>query len=598
MTTNERSIAVLPFVNLSGDPENEYFSDGITEEIINALTLVEGLKVIARTSSFAFKNKNIDIRAIGSQLGVGTILEGSVRKVKQRVRITAQLINANDGTHFWSKNFDRNLEDIFALQDQVSTLIADQIRENYGHLEIPSYNNSPPTENMEAYNLVLKGKFLFKRKDFDDIQRALQLFKDAIELDKNYFHAYSALAETYMHVSGFGLMSAKEAHDLARQACLKSIELNEHNAKAHKVLAYIKLFYDWEWKSALEEYNKAIKYGLPHQNEFITYYSIFIEEDFDKAIEICKKVIDTDPLHVIVHWQLGLTYYFARKFEESIKAFDRSLEIDPFFAESLRFRGLVYGIMGNYDRALNDINKALVLSNGEGNANYDMLVVKILMGKKKESLATIKKTEYLDSSDPAGLYALLNMQDEAISYLEKAFTERSVMMVTLKNFWLWDNLKDNPKFQQIYERMNFPESTKKGEILSPIVSKELLASNSSIMTEDEIEINMSKLNHYINDKKVYINPELSLRDLAKEMDIHSNKLSLLVNEHLGKSFNEYINSLRLESFKSKALDPNNSHLTILGLAYESGFNSKTVFNTYFKKKEGQTPSVWLKRQKK
>lgn len=598
MTTNEKSIAVLPFVNLSGDPENEYFSDGITEEIINALTLIEGLKVIARTSSFAFKNKNIDIRAIGSQLGVGTILEGSVRKVKQRVRITAQLINANDGTHFWSKNFDRNLEDIFALQDQVSTLIADQIRENYGHLEIPSYNKNTPTKNMDAYNLVLKGEYLFKRKDFDDIQRALQLFKDAIELDKNYFHAYSALAETYMHVSSFGLMSSKEAHDLARQACLKSIELNEHNAKAHKVLAYIKLFYDWEWKSALEEYNKAIKYGLPHQNEFITYYYIFIEEDFERAIEICKKVIDTDPLHVIVHWQLGLTYYFARQFEESIKAFDRALEIDPFFAESLRFRGLVYGILGDYDKGLNDINKALVLSNGEGNANYDMLVVKILMGKKKESLATIKKTEYLDSCDPAGLYALLNMQDEAISYLEKAFTERSVMMVTLKNFWLWDNLKDNPKFQQIYERMNFPESTKKGEILSPIVSKELLASNSSIMTEDEIEINMRKLNHYINDKKVYINPELSLRDLAKEMDIHSNKLSWLVNEHLGKSFNEYINSLRLESFKSKALDPNNSHLTILGLAYESGFNSKTVFNTYFKKKEGQTPSVWLKRQKK
>ena len=159
ISSSNKSIAVLPFVNMSADPENEYFSDGITEEIINALTTVKGLKVIARTSSFAFKNKNIDVRTIGDQLGVGTILEGSVRKAKNRVRITAQLISTNDGTHFWSKNFDRDLEDIFALQDEISLHIADQIRENFGHLNIQEHLIEAPTQNMEAYDLYLKGRY-------------------------------------------------------------------------------------------------------------------------------------------------------------------------------------------------------------------------------------------------------------------------------------------------------------------------------------------------------------------------------------------------------------------------------------------------------
>ena len=145
ISSSDKSIPVLPFVNMSTDPENEYFSDGVTEEIINALTTVKGLKVIARTSSFAFKNKNIDVRSIGDQLGVSTILEGSVRKAKNRVRVTAQLISTSDGTHFWSRNFDREMEDIFALQDEISLLIADQIRENMGYLEIPSFPNTTPT---------------------------------------------------------------------------------------------------------------------------------------------------------------------------------------------------------------------------------------------------------------------------------------------------------------------------------------------------------------------------------------------------------------------------------------------------------------------
>ena len=195
--SSNKSIAVLPFVNMSADPENEYFSDGITEEIINALTTVKGLKVIARTSSFAFKNKNIDVRTIGNQLGVSTVLEGSVRKVNNRVRITAQLINANDGTHFWSKNFDRDLKDIFALQDEISLLIADQIRENFGHLEIQEHLIEPPTQNMEAYNLYLKGRYQHLMWDGQGIANAVELYEQCVTIDPTFALPYFGLAYSY-----------------------------------------------------------------------------------------------------------------------------------------------------------------------------------------------------------------------------------------------------------------------------------------------------------------------------------------------------------------------------------------------------------------
>lgn len=592
-----KSIAVLPFVNMSNDSDNEYFSDGITEEIINALTTIQGLKVIARTSSFAFKNKNIDVRTIGRQLGVHTILEGSVRKAQKRVRITAQLINADDGTHIWSKNFDRELEDIFALQDEVSLLIADQIRENFGHFEIPLLSQSIPTQSIEAYDLWLKGSYHLKRKDFDDIRKAVQFFKDAIRVDSNYAEAFSLLGEAYIHAAGFGMMSTKEAHELARESVRKAIELDAENAQAHKVLAYIKLFYDWDWTSALAAYNKAVAYGFPEQNEFISYYYIFIKEDFEKAIQIAKKVIKTDPLHIINHWQLGLAYYFARRFEEAILAFSQTLEIDPNFGEALRFRGLVKGCLGQYKEAIIDINKALGLANGEGLANMDLLMVKIMMGKKKEALSIIEQTNYIDSSDPAALYALLKMPDQAIDYLEKAYEERSVMMVTLKNFWFWDNLREEPRFQAIFDRMQFPASIQNKEFLESVQPNKLGVTNNSLLDQKELEYYSQALDKLVNKEKAFINPMLSLRQVAQQIGLHPNKLSWLLNEHIEKSFKEYINYFRLETFKIKALDPKNEHLTILGLAYESGFNSKTRFNALFKKAEGITPRSWMNSNK-
>ncbi|MEQ8926332.1 MAG: helix-turn-helix domain-containing protein [Fulvivirga sp.] len=592
ISSSNKSIVVLPFVNMSADVENEYFSDGITEEIINALTTVKGLKVIARTSSFAFKNKNIDVRSIGQQLGVSTVLEGSVRKAKNRVRITAQLINTNDGTHFWSKNFDRDLEDIFTLQDEISILLADQIRENFGHIEIPSVLNATTTRNIEAYDLWLKGSFHLKRKDYEDIKAALKLFKDAIKVDPHYSEAYAYLGETYIQAAALNMFPNEEGNNLARIAAEKAIELNAENAKAHLVLAYIKLFSDWNWDGALIEYDKAIQYGLSEQNDFITYYYIFIKEDFDRAIQVARGETETDPLHVHSHWQLGLTYYFARRFEDSIVAFNNALEIDPNYAEALRFRGLVKGYLGKFKEALVDINRALEMIGGLGPANLDLLVLNILMGKNEEVLAILKKSKFLDSSDPAVLYSLLNMPGEAIYWLEKAYEERSVNMATLKTFWVWDNLRDNARFKEIYAQMNFPPSIENKHNPEPIT----ISQPTLIFSKNEIKSHLEQLGKLMEEDQIYLDPTISLRHLAEKLDLQPNKLSWLLNEQIGKNFNEYINAFRLISFKEKALNPKNNNITLLGLAYESGFNSKTVFNVYFKKMEGMTPKAWVKSQ--
>ncbi|MEZ4800907.1 MAG: helix-turn-helix domain-containing protein [Flavobacteriales bacterium] len=482
------------------------------------------------------------------------------------------------------------------MQEEVSTLIADQIRENFGHFEIPSLSQFPSTSNVAAYDLLLKGSFHLKRKDFDDVKKAMYFFKEAIGVDPNYSEAHAQLGEVYIHAAGFGMMSTKEAHELARASAENATAIDPKNAHAYKVLAFVDLFYDWNWESALDNYNNALSNGLPEQNEFISYYYIFIKEDFERAIAVAKKGTETDPLHVISHWQLGLTYYFARRFKDAIVAFNNALEVDPNFGEALRYRGLVKGYLGKYQEAIADIQGALERSSGQGLANLDLLVVKILMGKTKEVLAVIEKSEYVDASDPPFLYALLDMPNEAIFWLNKAYEERSVMMVTLKNYWVWDNIRSDKRFQELYDLMSFPPSTENLNAPEPIVLGQLSGASLSLLSESEIEHYLKQLEKLVQEEKVYTDSLLSLRQVAEKIELHPNKLSWLLNERLEKNFNEYINAFRLETFKSKAIDPKNSHITILGLAYESGFNSKTRFNGYFKKMEGITPTAWVKKQ--
>jgi hypothetical protein len=233
---------------------------------------------------------------------------------------------------------------------------------------------------------------------------------------------------------------------------------------------------------------------------------------------------------VISHWQLGLTYYFARRFKEAIVAFNAALEIDPNFSEAIRYRGLVKGYLGKFQEALSDIHRALELSSGQGLAHLDLLVVKILMGKKKEVIAVVEKSDYVDSSDPAMLYALLDMPDEAIFWLKKAWQERSVMMVSLKNFWVWDKLRDDPRFKEMYEQMNFPPSVESKSKTDPLAIGQMSTTNAPLLSENEIQHYLQQLDQLVHKEKVYTDSLLSLRQVAEMIDLHPNRLSWLLNE--------------------------------------------------------------------
>ncbi len=223
---NQKSIAVLPFVNMSNDIDNNYFCDGITEEIINALTKVKGLKVIARTSSFAFKNKNADVRHIGNQLGVATVLEGSIRIVNKRIRISVQLIRTNDGFQVWSQNFDRKLEDIFELQDEISLIIAEQIRENFGHLDISKHISIVGTKNINAYKLYLKGRAYQLNWALDDYLEAIKCYKQSIAIDQNFYDAYFALSRSYGILSSWGVIEKEAGRQKARTYLEEGLKIN------------------------------------------------------------------------------------------------------------------------------------------------------------------------------------------------------------------------------------------------------------------------------------------------------------------------------------------------------------------------------------
>lgn len=454
--STEKSIAVLAFKNMSSDPNQEYFSDGISEEILNSLVHMEGLKVAGRTSSFSFKDKNEDIRSIGKKLDVKMVLEGSVRKDGNQIRVTAQLINVEDGFHIWSETYDREMKDIFSVQEDIANRIVKKLKLQVQMLS----SDQGGTQNLEAYDLFLKGIY-FHSKDFLSAEKAMESFEKAVELDLNYAKAYALISEMYIVYAGYGLMPPTEAYAKAREAAQKAISINSQEPRAHKALAYVYFTSDWDWEQGLSQFEKAVQYGLPVPDQFMTYYDVFIRKDYESAILASEKMAKSDPLNIESHWHLGLMRYFSGNYKESLNSFNTTLELDPNYSEGHRWRGVNLGYLGEFEEAQISLTKALEISQGQGPANFDMQVLKIQMGKTDEVLKTLNEWEksggYLSPIDPAMLYALLGMPDKAIYWLEKSYQERAIMIVSLKFYWVWDNIRDDPRFKEIYSRMKFPK---------------------------------------------------------------------------------------------------------------------------------------------
>lgn len=583
-----QSIAVLPFVNMSNDIDNDYFCDGITEEIINALTKISQLKVIARTSSFAFKGKVIDIRKIGEQLGVSTILEGSIKKAKTKIRITAQLIDVNDGTHYWSKRFDRELLDIFDLEDEISLAIADEVRNNFGHFEVQEHLIKQPTNNIDAYQLFLKGRSLQLKWTPESINQAIAFYNQAIALDKNYAKAYYANLQCYGLLAMWGYMPYQEALDLAINNLLIAKEIDA--SLPEYPLSFVGKFFwrEWDFKNAYIHINKVLAINPNHIDGLEAMAELCIALGFfDKALIYANNLLEVDPLSANNHYTLAHIYYYQRQFDNALETINYALTLNPELelAHHLKCFCLIW---------LNKREQFEKIIPDTSSKEEKILLFRLINEEHIEVPAQIINKW----SEPGNKETMLVPYDVFIlsnsSYKEQGFTRLKEMVSQRRGQVI--NYKQEPFLQPLHNLRGFTDLHQSNlsfeDVKTPQEEEE--KSTSNILDNQQLESLKEELLSYFKEEEPYLNPQLSLKFVADVLALNTNKISYLINKAFHLNFNDFVNSYRLNHFKSIALDPKNSHLTILGLAYDSGFNSKSVFNTYFKKIEGLTPRAWLK----
>ena len=588
-----KTIAVLPFVNMSSSEENEYFSDGMTEEIINALAKIKSLKVTSRTSSFFFKNKNIPIRQIGKELNVSTILEGSIRLSGNKMRLTAQLIDVNDDFHFWSETFDRSMEDIFAVQDEISLLIADKLREHIGHFDINDHLVEDPQIPVDIYNLYLKSRYHLLKMNKSGLEKGLSILKDIIEEQPNFALAYLGMHLGYILLGTLGFMPAVEAFAKGQPFLDKAIELDENLPDAQLNLSYNCFIGEWDFEAAYQHLAKSFEIR-PSVEYYQSMASILAAEGKLKAASnYIETALQLDPFSEINHHLKGFIFYTQEKYEQAIEQYDKSISIKPDSEVSVLEKGQALLMLGRFKEALEFFQSFPEHESDNLLKTGGITMTYAASGDITKAEEGIKQLEKALQSGQIGraiillinCKTLLGKHEEAIKLIEQGVEYRLPMMVYLYVEPILKPLRSNPDFQSLMRKI-----IGKGTTFNPPKRKYKKA----LFDKKQLEKYRHQLETLMSDEKPYLDPNLTLRDLAQMMEISPNHLSQLLNEGFDKNFAEYVNTYRLETFKSKAADPKQQHLTILALAFDSGFNSKTVFNTFFKKTMGMTPSTYWK----
>jgi adenylate cyclase len=586
-----KTIAVLPFVNMSSNEENEYFSDGITEEIINALAKIDGIKVTSRTSSFYFKGKNIPITEIGRQLNVTTILEGSVRLSGKAIRITAQLIQAEKDYHFWSETWDRKLENIFEIQDEISLIIADKLREQFGHFEIQEHLVDRQTDNLNAYEYALKAKFIRNKWNPEDAKTAISLYEKALDLDPNYSTAYLGLADCYSFLGTTGFMSFELAWGKTIEYTNKAVELKDNSSGVHYQLSNLAFFIESDYNKSLKEMKKAVEINPSNAEaqQFISFLYI-IANNREKAQEHLDAALSINPLSEETHFFRAYYHYMINDYVKSLEMLNNCLAANPKNIPAHSVKALCLLMLGRYDEVINyyDNIPAEVVIEGEKTGAialaYSLKNDTINANKYLEKLKAQTKevNGFTADSYLFLLYAVSGDTNNAFDWVTLALEKRSSLLLLRYTDPLVYALKKDSRYD------GFMKTIYQTEVIENSSEQKtaLLDANTAKEYSDKLITHLAEV-------KSYLNSDLSLRSLASELDIHPNHLSWILNNSIGKNFNEFINQYRIEAFKAIATNPNNSHLTIEGLAYESGFNSKTVFNTSFKKETGLTPKQFL-----
>jgi TolB-like protein/lipoprotein NlpI len=451
----DKSIAVLPFVNRSNDKEQEYFSDGLSEELLNMLAKIPELKVIGRTSSFSFKGKNEDLRTIGQQLGAAHLLEGSVQKDANKIRVIARLITANDGKEIWHNRYDRDLKNIFELQDEIARTVVQQLKIK---LLAGTMSSISGNGNVDAYNLILQGNYFYDKLDKENVAKAVDLYKQALSIDSTNARAWEKLANAVSRQAWQNYVDRDHGREQAKQAALKAIALDKNLADGYTELGDHYLYYEFNWKAAEENYLKALALD-PNNPE--TLYSLggglyFATGQWDDAIKNMKKCIELDPLKALSHLNLGNILSHAGRLDEANSYLKKALDLNPQFQRAHMYLGRNYLVSGKTDLAIAEMQQ----ENLEVFRTFGMALAYHGAGKKKEAdelLATfIEKFQDDWNYLLAELYAYRGENDKALLWLENAFQKRDGWLVFLKGDPLMKNLKSDARYITFLKKMNLP----------------------------------------------------------------------------------------------------------------------------------------------
>jgi serine/threonine protein kinase/Tfp pilus assembly protein PilF len=451
------SLVVLPFANLSADPENEYFSNGLAEDIIDALTQVPGLRVMARTSAFAFRGKEQDVREISARLNVEHILEGSVRRLGSRIRVTAQLVKASDGYHLWSQRFDREMTDVFAIQDEISQAIMEKLRVRLA-ADRPLVKRR--TENVEAYNLCLKARYQLFRFTPEGIAKSKEYYEQAIALDPNYALAWYGLAGFYNLLGMSGQMPPKAVNAQADQATRKALQLDDLLAEAHALMGALRAS-EFDWKGAELEFSRALALD-PKSEDVLKWYDHYYlgpMKRFDEAVAAYLRAVEMDPLSPFQQAQLGYNYCLKREWNQAIKQCRIALELDP-QCWAYILLGSCYFQIGKHDDAIRAMETQAQILGRSSFALGNLGWAYASTGRTAEALKLLEELQeraqkqYVPSWSFAVVYSGLGEMDKAFDWYEKAVDEREPLMLHFHVHPNYDPLRTHPRYKALLRKMN------------------------------------------------------------------------------------------------------------------------------------------------
>jgi serine/threonine protein kinase/Tfp pilus assembly protein PilF len=465
------SIAILPFLNMSADPENEYFSDGLSEDLINALTRITELHVVARTSSFSFKGEKVDIREIGRKLGVDHLLEGSVRKVGDRVRITAQLIKVEDGYHLWSERYDRRLEDVFAIQDEITEKITEKLKVALA-VSVKAVGE-PRSINLVAYDLYLKGRYHGAKFQFD---KAISYYERALKEEPEYALAYAAIAESYTILSqGFDVYHSKETMPRAKAAADRALEIDPNLAEAYVSLGLVALSYDFDPKTTRDCFLKALELNpnSASAHQWIEFYWTYYALDLDKSAAQLDRALELDPLNLLIKIRQGFVLIMRRdrpSLERALSVFQEIVDLEPGFTPAYLSLMTVYTLIGDYENALKWGHKVLETAPLPvayvGNLGW-LYASAGQEEKAREFLSELLQRSnqgYVSSFWIAAVYITLGEIDNAFEWLAKAYEERDGSLIYITIPPPLDPIRSDPRYKQILDKMGL------GHLLDKLLS--------------------------------------------------------------------------------------------------------------------------------